>query len=195
MTSTININLLPWREEQKEFEKKQFLMLLGLFAGLVIVIIAGIHMLFEHQIANQKELNQYLQREIKVLDAQIAEIDSIQEEKERLLARMAIIQELQSNRPYVVRFFDSLARIVPDGLYLKNLIRQGPQITLEGVAESNTRVSNFMRNIDKSEWLEKPVLSVIESTKESAADTDSVINFSLQARTQSKEENTVEPRS
>ena len=192
MSAVININLLPWREELKEHDKKQFLVMLCLFAGLAILIVSGVHVLFEQKISSQQELNLYLQNEIKVLDAQIAEIDKIQEEKERLLARMAIIQELQSNRPYVVHLFDNLARIIPDGLYLKSLIRQDKQVTLEGNAESNTRVSKFMRNIDSSKWLEKPVLSVIESDKKEASETDSLITFSLQAMTQSIGENTFE---
>lgn len=182
---TININLLPWRQEQKELEKKQFFTLIGLFSGLAAGIVVGVHFLFSHQIGIQKDLNNYLKDEIKILDKKIAEIDAIQREKERLLARMDIIQQLQSNRPHVVRLFDNLVRTIPDGLFLLSLNRQESQIAIEGKAESNTRVSKFMRNIESSDWLANPLLNVIQADEKSP---DSVIAFTLQAIQVKKED-------
>lgn len=182
---TININLLPWRQERKELEKKQFLALIAGFAGLSGAIVFGVHILFSQQITNQKGLNEYLQSEIKVLDKKIAEIDAIQQEKERLLARMDIIQQLQSNRPHVVRLFDNLVRTIPDGLFLLSLNRTDSLIAIEGKAESNTRVSKFMRNIDSSDWLTSPLLNVIQADDK---EDESVISFTLQAIQVTKEE-------
>ncbi len=181
---TININLIPWREEQKEQDKKHFMILIGLCAGLAAVIVFGVHVMFSHQISYQKDLNDYLTKEIKILDKKIAEIDAIQKEKERLLARMDIIQQLQSNRPHVVRLFDNMVRTIPDGLFLLSLNRTNAQIAIEGKAESNTRVSKFMRNIESSDWLANPLLNVIQADENSP---DSVIAFTLQANQLKKE--------
>ena len=176
---TININLLPWREERKKQVQQEFMVLAGLCSALALTIMAGIHFIFMQQISAQLDLNNYLKQEIAELDKKIAEIDNIQKEKERLLARMNIIQELQTNRPNVVRLFDNLVRTIPDGLFLLSLTRQNLDISIEGKAESNTRVSNFMRNIEASDWLAKPVLSVIEA--DDKKDKDSMIAFTLQA--------------
>lgn len=176
---TININLLPWREELKEYEKKQFFTFMGISAGVALAIVAAIHFLFQAQISAQRELNDILRQEITILDKRIVEIDTIQKEKERLLARMDIIQQLQSNRPHVVRLFDNLVRTIPDGLYLSSLTRQESSIAIEGKAESNTRVSKFMRNIESSDWLANPLLNVIQADEQDK--TDTMIAFTLQA--------------
>lgn len=180
---TININLLPWREELKELQKKSFLSMLGL--GIVVTsgLVLCIHILINRQIGFQNENNDYLKNEIKILDQQISEIQRLQTEKEQLLARMDIIQQLQTNRPLVVRLFDVIVHTVPEGLYLTNLTRTGPKIMIDGKAESNTRVSTFMRNIEGSHWLNSPVLTLIqaEDQKEGNKQTDRMIGFNLQA--------------
>lgn len=182
---TININLLPWREELKEQQKREFLGLLGFgviaAAGLMLLI----HMLINRQIGFQQENNDYLKNEIKILDQQIAEIQALQNEKQQLLARMEIIQQLQTNRPQVVRLFDGIVRTVPDGLYLTNLTRTGPKIVIDGKAESNTRVSTFMRNIEASSWLKNPALTLIQADdkpgEKKIDHNDRMIGFNLQA--------------
>lgn len=184
---TININLLPWREEQKEQQKREFVSM----AGLGVVIASGlmlcIHMMIGRQISFQLENNDYLKAQIKQLDLQIAEIEALQKEKAQLLARMEIIQQLQTNRPHVVRLFDGIVHTVPEGLYLTNLTRMGSHIVMDGKAESNTRVSTFMRNIERSSWLKDPVLTVIqadepkEGAKATERQVDKMIGFNLQA--------------
>jgi len=183
---TININLLPWREERKEQQRREFISM----AGLGIVVASGlmlcIHMIIGRQIAFQNENNDYLKAQIKQLDMQIAEIEALQKEKAQLLARMEIIQQLQTNRPQVVRLFDGIVHTVPEGLYLTNLTRTGAHIVLDGKAESNTRVSTFMRNIESSHWLKDPVLTVIQADmpkdgKPSDKQVDKMIGFNLQA--------------
>ncbi len=180
---TININLLPWREEQKEHLKREFVSYLGL--GLVVAtgLMLLIHMSISRQIAFQNENNVFLKNEIKKLDEQIAEIESLQKEKQQLLARMEIIQQLQTNRPQIVRLFDGIVRTVPEGLFLTNLARTGPNLVIDGKAESNTRVSTFMRNIEASNWLKNPVLTYIQADtpKEGEKVVDRLIGFNLQA--------------
>jgi type IV pilus assembly protein PilN len=184
---TISINLLPWREELKEQQKREFFTMLGFgviaAAGMMLLI----HMLINRQIGFQRQNNDYLKNEIKILDQQIAEIQALQKEKQQLLARMEIIQQLQTNRPQVVRLFDGIVRTVPDGLYLTNLTRTGPRIVIDGKAESNTRVSTFMRNIEASNWLKNPVLTLIQADEKQGEkkvvdhSADRMIGFNLQA--------------
>lgn len=187
---TITINLLPWREELKERQKKEFFSMLGLGVAIAFGLMACVHFYMNRQIALQQANNDYLREEIKILDQQLVEITNLQKEKERLLARMEIIQQLQSSRPEIVRLFDVIVRTIPDGLYLTNLERKGSLIIFDGKAESNTRVSTFMRNIEGSRLLKSPLLSSIEAedqkqTNQSATAShtseEKLIDFHLQA--------------
>lgn len=160
---TVNINLLPWREVRKEEQKREYLTYLAI--GLIItgLILLGIHFVITRWISGQQSVNHFLEAKVKVLDSQIVEINALEKEKKQLLDRMEIIQELQKSRPQVVQFFDGLVRIIPDGLHLTNIARTGEQVLIDGRAESNTRVSTFMRNIEGSKWLKRPVLTLIEA--------------------------------
>ncbi|MBS0290225.1 MAG: PilN domain-containing protein [Proteobacteria bacterium] len=173
---TINLNLLPWRESQKEQQKREFLSWIGLGFATASSLMILIHILISRQIAFQNENNGYLKNEIKKLDEQIAEIQTLQKEKEQLLARMEIIQQLQTNRPQIVRLFDVIVHTVPEGLYLTNLTRTGNNIVTDGKAESNTRVSTFMRNIEASHWLKDPVLTLIQADNKDNAATNAAPN-------------------
>jgi len=184
---TININLLPWREERKVQLKREFFALLGgvgLMSGILLLLI---HFFVSNQIKKQTENNQILRDEIKTVDYQIAEIKDLQKEKERLLARMEIIQKLQGNRPNIVRLFDNIVRTMPDGLYLTHVARAGKNILLDGRAESNTRVSKLMRNIEASAWLMAPLLSDIQRDEKPATSAHAV-DFHLQAQQRVDEE-------
>jgi len=125
--------------------------------------IFGIHMQFESMIKAQNQRNAYLKQEIAVVERQIREIQELDKTKQNLLARMNVIQELQSSRPQIVHLFDEVVTILPDGVYLSALKQDGGHVAFEGEAQSNARVSSMMRNIDDSEWLEKPKLEFIES--------------------------------
>ncbi len=183
----VNINLLPWREQLKEQQKKEFFALLGASVLILFLLFLCIHLIIVNQINHQNEDNEYLKNEIKLLDQQIAEIQGLQKQKEELLARMEIIQQLQTDRPKVVRLFDVIAKTVPQGLYLTRLTRQGSNILIDGKAESNTRVSTFMRNIEASSVLRSPLLTLIqaddrkEGEKPSTNFIDRMIGFNLQA--------------
>lgn len=176
---SININLLPWREELKEQRKREFLFYIGFGASLTVGIMLAVHLFISKQISFQHDLNNMLKSEITVLDQKINEIKGLQKEKEQLLARMEIIQQLQTNRPHVVRLFDVIVRTVPEGLYLTSLTRTGTRILVDGKAESNTRVSSFMRNIDSSAWLNSPILSLIQADDKEP--NENYIGFNLQA--------------
>ncbi|MDY6978628.1 MAG: PilN domain-containing protein [Pseudomonadota bacterium] len=157
-----HINLLPWREEQRREQQRQFLTILGLSAVLMGLIILVVHLRIAGMIDHQQSRNRFLQAEITQVEKQIKEINKLEEDKKRLLARMEVIQELQRNRPEVVHLFDEIARIIPDGIHLDSLKQSGDSLVLNGVAQSNARVSAFMRNIEGSDWLADPRLEVIE---------------------------------
>jgi type IV pilus assembly protein PilN len=168
------INLLPHRAELRKRRRNQFYMGLGgavIAAGLVVLLSA---LIMSAVISNQKERNGILKSEIEALDQRIKEIIDLEQKKQRLLARMEIIEQLQRSRPEIVHVFDQLVRTLPEGVYLTGIKQTGPRLELKGAAESNTRVSAFMRNIDKSGWLIEPDLEVVEVKPAKKADPTAV---------------------
>ncbi|MGE4348128.1 MAG: PilN domain-containing protein [Candidatus Berkiella sp.] len=176
---TTHINLLPWREELKETRKKEFLVLLGSASMVAVLLIVIMHLTIKASINFQMGNNELLRTEIVLLDKKIELIKGLQKEKEKLLARMQIIQELQTNRPHIVRLFDGIARTVPEGLYLTSITRSDTKILLDGKAESNTRVSTFMRNIEAYTWLKRPNLNLIQADEK--IEKGKYIGFNLEA--------------
>jgi type IV pilus assembly protein PilN len=156
-----HINLLPWREWERERKKKEFLLnLVGvvLVAGLLVFLS---NMYLENQLDNQNGRNDWIRQEIAQLDRQIAEIRTLRQEREQLLARMRVIQELQGNRPVIVRVFDELVRTNPSGSFYTNLRMEGERFSANGTAESNNRISALMRNLETSDWFKNPNLQGI----------------------------------
>jgi type IV pilus assembly protein PilN len=153
-----NINLLPWRERLREERKQQFFIMLGVATGVALLLLFAGDRYVNNGIANQAELNQYLTQRIAELDSEIAEIRQLQEQKRALTERMAVIQDLQGTRPVIVRLFDELVRTLPEGVYYNSISRTGDIISLEGVAESNNRVSTLMRYLEDSAWFADPDL-------------------------------------
>ncbi len=160
-----HINLLPWREEQRQEQTRQFATVTILSMALTGAILFVVHVSFGNQIDHQKFRNKILQDEITRLDTALKQIEALEETKEQLLARMDVIQSLQQQRPQIVHLFDDFVRTVPEGIYLTNIKQESDQLTITGVAESNGRVSAYMRNIDSSEWMATPKLKVIETRK------------------------------
>ncbi|MEO7387527.1 MAG: PilN domain-containing protein [Gammaproteobacteria bacterium] len=156
------VNLLPWRAEKRTKNRNQFF--IGLGASLVAAGLAVLasNFVMEGIISNQNSRNALLKTEIAALDKRIAEILELEAKKERLLARMEIIEQLQRSRPEIVHVFDELVRTLPDGVRLTSIKQTSRRLEIKGDAESNTRVSAFMRNIDKSKWLTQPDLQVVE---------------------------------
>lgn len=156
------INLLPWREVERKRRQRELAVMAagGLAATLILAL--GLHLHVERLISNQESRNQFLQNEIKLLDKQILEIQTLEKTKTGLLARMNVIQQLQESRPEVVHIFDELVITIPDGVYLTKVTQTGRAVVVEGRAQSNAQVSAFMRNIEKSKWIGKPLLMLIE---------------------------------
>ena len=159
----IRINLLPHREEKRKARQKQFAVLAG-FAAFVGLAVAGLlWVIFDAQIDNQKNRNKYLTDEIVKLDKQIDEIKRIREETASLLSKKQVVEGLQSNRSEPVYLLDQLLRQLPEGLYLKSFRQTGAKISVTGYAQSNARVSAFMRNIEASPYLGSPNLVEIKA--------------------------------
>lgn len=164
-----NINLLPWRQELRQQRQQEFIAIVAAVAIVAVAIVLFGHMVFSKQVSDQEERNQYIKSEISKLDSQIKEIDALQKRREELLSRMKVIQDLQGRRPVIVRVFDEMVRVVPDGVYFKSLERSGDSFKITGVAESANQVSNLMRNLDASPWFKNPVLSTVAADQSSSA--------------------------
>ena len=161
-----NINLLPWRVTYREEKKKQFIAIM-----LIVLALAGAVAFMWISQANgrvdhQRERNQMLEREIAELDKKVAEIKQLQQKREELLELMELIRNLEGTRSVIVHHFDDLVRAIPDGVYLTSLEREGELMSMQGMAESNNRVSSFMRNLDASPWYSEPNLSSVEVAPE-----------------------------
>ncbi len=158
------INLLPWREELRKQRQQNFGIAMVAALGLAALVGFAVNMYWDARIAHQNERNARLEAEIEELDKKIEAIAGLERKKERLLARMEIIEQLQRTRPESVHLFDQMVRVLPDGVFFDNVRQDGRVIEFEGTAESSTRVSALMRNIEGSPWLEDPGLSVVETT-------------------------------
>lgn len=164
-----SINLLPWRQELRKQRQQEFLFILGAVAAIAVALVLFAHVALSTQVSDQEERNQYIRTEISKLDGQIKEIDALQKRRDELLARMKVIHELQGRRPVIVRVFDELVRVIPDGVYLATLERSGDEFKLTGMAESANQVSALMRNFDASPWFKNPVLSTVAADQSTAA--------------------------
>jgi len=157
------INLLPWREAERKEKQQEFLGLLGIFVVIAAVVIGVWHFYNVSEIEYQQGRNRLIEKETAQLDEKIKEIQNLEKEKQRLLDRMRAIEQLQSNRPLIVRFFDELVKNLPDGVSVTSITQDGTKITINGEAQSNARVSSFMRNLESSQWLTKPELDIIQA--------------------------------
>ncbi|MCB1599218.1 MAG: PilN domain-containing protein [Xanthomonadales bacterium] len=157
------INLLPWREERRKQRQQEFYVLLGVAAVAAVLTVLAALWFIGTQVDAQTERNQILTREITALDAQIKEIEELDRQRDRLIARKEIIEQLQATRSQMVHLFDELVRTLPDGVQLSSIKQSGATLTLEGVAQSNARVSAYMRNLDASAWLKESEIIKIEA--------------------------------
>lgn len=173
------INLLPWRDAERKQKRQEFMV--GVIGAVFIALLLGliVKWRFDAAIDAQNERNQLLKDTIAQVDKQIAEVLDLEQREQRLLARMDVIEQLQRSRPEVVRLFDQIVRIVPDGVYITALNQTGTQIRMRGMAQSSTRVAAFMRNIEASEWLAEPALESLESK---SANADGGAEFRLTAK-------------
>ncbi|MDT0634819.1 PilN domain-containing protein [Spectribacter hydrogenoxidans] len=164
MQTLIRINLLDWREARREQRKKQFLTALGVAAlGALGLVALGVFA-YNSAIDSQQARNRFLQAEIAEIDKQIAEIEALEQTRDNLITRMRIIEELQQSRSQIVHYFDQIVETLPEGVYLTSLKQNGKTTTVNGIAESNGRVSAYMVNLDASAWFDDPRLVVIKGT-------------------------------
>lgn len=170
-----NINLLPWREALRKERNTDFYILLGLIGVFALVLCLGWYIKNEDSLQSQRDRNSFLEAEVRKLDSKIKEIEALEKERQELIDRMNLIQDLQKSRPQVVHLFDEVVKTLPEGVNLSSIERKGGDLFLKGVAESGPRISNFMRNIASSEWLDKSDLSEIGSDKNSGANRKSFV--------------------
>lgn len=156
------INLLPWREELRQEHKKQFVTMAVMTCVLAAAIVGLIHVQMQSKIDYQLSRNTFMTSEIKKLDDEIKEIRELQKVRRSLIERMEVIQDLQVSRPSIVHLFTEIVSSVPNGVYLESLTQTGNNLLINGEAESNARVSTYMRNLAASDWLKEPNLTVIE---------------------------------
>jgi type IV pilus assembly protein PilN len=159
------INLLPHRESRRRERKLKFFVALVAAAGAGVVTAFAAYLMYGSMIEGQQHRNDRLRSEIKTLDKQIEEINDLESAKQKYIARMEIIEKLQRSRPEIVHVFDEIVRTLPEGVYLTSVKQSANHLKFEGIAQSSTRVSSFMRNIDGSQWLRNPELEVVQTAK------------------------------
>lgn len=157
------INLLPWREAERNRRRRELGIAVGVALAAVVALGLGVKFQIDAMIRAQQARNDFLNQQITEIDKRIKEIDKLEEQKANLLARMNVIQQLQESRPEVVHLFDELVRSVPEGVFLTRVNQTGGSVVVEGRAQSNARVSAFMRNIQNSPWISEPNLLLIEN--------------------------------
>lgn len=174
------INLLPWREARRKELQTQFISILAVVAVCAAAVWGAIH--FYHvQLIDVKNLRiAHVESKIAEVDKKIEEIKQLEKEKDRLLARMRAIEQLQGNRPLIVRLFDELVMSLPEGVTITSITQKGPNISINGLAQSNARVSSLMRKLESSEWLGNPNLKVIAESN--VAGNKPVNSFTLNFR-------------
>ncbi|AYF89704.1 type 4a pilus biogenesis protein PilN [Pseudomonas sp. DY-1] len=187
------INLLPWREQLREERKQRFLIALGVILALGAGAVFLGDQYLNSAIENQQARNDFVRKEIAVLDARIKEISELKTRRQQLLERMKIIQDLQGNRPIIGRVFDQLVRTLPDGVFFTGVKMTGKSIAIVGAAESNNRVSNLMRNLDASEWLTAPNLTGVKAVTAGAVDQANVFQLTVQQTQPGAEEENGKP--
>ena len=176
------VNLLPWRESDRKRRRQEFLLSIGaaVASAALVTLIGRFEM--NGAIAHQEARNRELEKEVAKLDDQIKEIEGLERQKQALIARMQIIETLQRSRPEIVHVFDELVHVLPEGVYLTYLKQSGSRIEIRGIAQSSTRVSTFMRNIDSSEWLADPSLQIVETKARDAGHGSTFTLFATQRK-------------
>ena len=158
------INLLPWREELRKQKLQEFAQLAGVFALAAALVVGVVHYYHVQKIEYHQSRNTTIETWTKDLDKRIAEIRELERQKRRLLDRMRAIEQLQGNRPLIVRFFDELITTLPEGVSVNSITQQGNRVSINGEAQSYARVASFMNDLEASDWLSDPRLSEIQGT-------------------------------
>jgi type IV pilus assembly protein PilN len=180
----ILINLLPHREAARKRRREAFFATLGVSALMGGVIAGAIFLWYAAQISNQQSKNVVLQTEIKRLEGQIKDIATLQEEIAALRARQQAVEDLQADRNLPVHLLNELVRQLPDGVYVTNLKQENQVVSIQGVAQSNERVSELLRNLsNNSPWLTKPeLIEIVSSSVALGKEQRRVANFQMKVR-------------
>jgi len=171
------INLLDWRAQRREQIKQRFIAMMGVAVAVAAVVFGASYLMMKNAIDLQNDRNEYLKQQIADVDQKIKEIQELEKVKNNLLARMRVIEELQASRSATVHFFDEVVNTLPEGVTLTSIKQAGNLVTVEGAAESNGRVSTYMKNLEASAWFDNPKLVVIKTTETGASRRS---NFTLQ---------------
>jgi type IV pilus assembly protein PilN len=163
------INLLPWREAERQRRQREFLAAMAASFVAGVLVVGAVVFIYNGMIDTQHARNARLTAEIQELDKSIQEIEGLERQKERLLARMEIIEQLQKSRPEIVHLFDEVTRRLPEGVYLTAMRQRGNDVVVNGVAQSSTRVSALMRQIEASDWLTDPGVTRVQTTESGPA--------------------------
>lgn len=180
------INLLPWREARRAERKRQFVSSMAGAVILMLCVVGYVHFHIQGMISYQNSRNTYLEREIQKVEAKIKEIRDLESKKAQLISRMRVIERLQRNRPEVVHVFQEVATLIPEGIYLKSIKQNNNVLTINGIAQSNARVSSFMRALENSDWFDQPRLEIIKTND--SGKSGRTREFSLQVNQSSPEE-------
>ena len=182
------INLLPWREAERKKRQRDFGVAMGgaVIAGVAVVMLTIVF--YNQMISGQKARNDRLNAEIVELQKSIEEIDGLERQKERLIARMEIIDQLQKSRPEIVHLFDEMVRQLPEGVYLTGMKQTGSRVEIRGVAQSSTRVSALMRQIDSSDWMGDPEVERVETKQSGNSRQSEFVVYLKQTRSGDEEE-------
>ncbi len=156
------INLLPWRQEERERSNKEFITLVVAVTLLALLSAFAAWSYFNNELEEQRDANTLIEQENVRLDTVLTEIDSLEQRREDIISRMQVIQDLQGRRPVPVRLWDDIAKAIPSALYLNNLKREGELLTLTGLADNPNVVSSLIRNLDGSEWMDNSAVRNIQ---------------------------------
>ncbi len=182
------INLLPWRDELRKRREKEFIITAVIAALMMGGVVLGVHLHYESRIAYQTQRNSFIETEIAGLDKKLKEIENLKKERDSLIARTKVIQDLQAGRPEIVHVFDELVTTLPEGVYYTKVTQKGRKLSLQGVAQSNARVSSLMRSLESSTYFDNPDLKVITTKQEKdASGRLSTFNLNVSQTVQKKE--------
>lgn len=159
------INLLDWRAERRARRLVQFRNMMVVALVVAVVLVALGYFAMTSAISQQQARNDYLKQQITEIDQKIKEIEDLERTKQNLLSRMRVIEELQGSRSATVHFFDELVNTIPDGITLTSIKQTGDNVTIEGVAESNGRISSYIKSFEGSSWFANPRLVVIKTSE------------------------------
>ncbi len=175
------INLLPWRETQRQERQRNFLVLMVVVAVAAAGAVFAVNQWVGGIVDAQEARNNFLRAEIRALDRQIAEIEDLERTRDGLISRKNVIERLQENRSLMVHLFNQIAQTVPEGITLNSVRQTGSDLTIIGTTESETRVSEYMRRIERADWLRNPELRIIQVEARDARP-DQPFRFELRAQ-------------